>query len=320
MLHLLAHRSLTFPEFDNLEACEETVREGSSQPRSRVQQTIWKFLKGITKKISKLFKRSRNRVPAVQNVDLQGSSSNQNVEATPHPHPSTDDKHPASSEIPSICINQGSSGEPASEVPAAPPGAENISRPKSTDAELQGAHEALEHMRTLRGPVQSVTSAASNASADLTTAGDFSTTYLQPLKIFDTAIEKIANVHPYAKMSLGVLSAAAKIILAQAERDKSVHRLCQKLDQVYGFIIQDDNLFKVDSMRDVIGKIAQQTLECARFIREYSETKSFWKRVGKNIIAETDDIITRYNGALDGLMEQFRNQADRDVAIFVQFA
>jgi hypothetical protein len=118
-----------------------------------------------------------------------------------------------------------------------------------------------------------------------------------------------------------------------------VLRLLQKLDEVYGFITQDDNLAKIESMRNVVGKIAQQTLECARFIRDYSETKNFCessgycishtnyiltmiigKRVGKNILAETDDIITRYNDALDGLMQQFRDQVDRDVAIFVQFA
>jgi hypothetical protein len=68
---------------------------------------------------------------------------------------------------------------------------------------------------------------------------------------------------------------SVQIILAQAERDQSVHSLLQKLNQVYGFITRDDNLSKIESMHDVVGKIAQQTLECARFIREYSETKSF---------------------------------------------
>jgi hypothetical protein len=112
-----------------------------------------------------------------------------------------------------------------------------------------------------------------------------------------------------------------------------------KLAEVYRFMTQGDSLGKIESMRDIVGKIAQQTLECARFIREYSETKSFCEssgyrishlhlilpmiigtRVGKNIVAETDDIITRYNNTLDGLMQQFRDQADRDVAVFVQFA
>ncbi|KAG1870459.1 hypothetical protein C8R48DRAFT_670822 [Suillus tomentosus] len=212
-------------------ACEATVREGSSGPRSRVKQTIQKLAKGVTKKLPKLSKAFRSRIPAIQNADLQDPSLNQNIEET--------------------------------------------SGPKSAGAELQGAREASEHMKTFGGRAKSVTSAAANAPAGLAAADGFQTNCLQFLKNSDSAIEKIANVHPYAKMALGVLSAAAKIILAQAKRDESVDRLLQKLDEVYGFIIRDENLSKVESMHDVIGKIAQQTLECARFIREYSETKSF---------------------------------------------
>ncbi|KAG2094004.1 uncharacterized protein F5147DRAFT_417508 [Suillus discolor] len=118
-----------------------------------------------------------------------------------------------------------------------------------------------------------MTSAVDNTPADLTAADDFETTYLQPLKIIDAVLEKIADVHPYAKMALGVLSAASKIIIAQAQRDQSI--LSLKLAEVYRFIAQDDSLGKIESMRDIVGKIVHQTLECARFIRDYSETKSF---------------------------------------------
>jgi alpha-beta hydrolase superfamily lysophospholipase len=44
------------------------------------------------------------------------------------------------------------------------------------------------------------------------------------------------------------------------------------------------------------------------------------KRVGKNIVAETDDTITKYNNALDELMQEFRDRTNRDVAIFVHSA
>jgi hypothetical protein len=88
---------------------------------------------------------------------------------------------------------------------------------------------------------------------------------------------------------------------------------------------EEDNLDKIQSMRGIVGKVAQQTIECARFIREYSGTKSFCEssghcishvyliltmiiggRVGKNIVAETDE-----------LMQEFRDRTGRDVAIFV---
>ncbi|KAG1871871.1 hypothetical protein DFJ58DRAFT_471519 [Suillus subalutaceus] len=44
----------------------------------------------------------------------------------------------------------------------------------------------------------------------------------KPLRIFDAVVGEIANVHPYAKMVLGVLSSAAKNILAQVDRDAAI--------------------------------------------------------------------------------------------------
>jgi hypothetical protein len=53
----------------------------------------------------------------------------------------------------------------------------------------------------------------------------------------------------------------------------------------------------------------------------YSEDESYTivvgKRLGKNILSETDDIVQQYSDTLDVLMQQFRDQVDRDVAVFV---
>jgi len=65
------------------------------------------------------------------------------------------------------------------------------------------------------------------------------------------------------------------MVIAQSDRDQAVLGLVDKLDQVYGFMIQDEMLGQISSMRGILGQISQQTLECARFIRDYSETKSF---------------------------------------------
>ncbi|KIK31444.1 hypothetical protein CY34DRAFT_103294, partial [Suillus luteus UH-Slu-Lm8-n1] len=163
-------------------------------------------------------------------------------------------------------------------------------------------------MKVLGERTTSAASAGVNAPDGLDTVDNFETTYIQPLKIADAVLEKIADVHPYVKMALGVLSAACKIIIAQAERDKSILSLLKKLGDVYRFMTDADNLGKIESMRDIVGKVTQQIFECARFIREYSEAKSFWKRAGKNIVRETDDIITKYNNALEDLMQEFRDR------------
>ncbi|KAG2136356.1 uncharacterized protein EDB93DRAFT_1231725, partial [Suillus bovinus] len=184
--------------------------------------------------------------------------------------------------------------------------------PKSA---LQHAKEAVKGMKSLSKPVRSVVSTTQNAPAGLEDAYNFQDTYLKPLKIFDSVIEKLADVHPYAKIALGALSCASKMVIAQADRDQADHRLVDKLEQVYDFMMQDETLGHISSMRGIVGQISQQTLECARFIRDYSETKNFWKRLGKDILTETNNEIQQYSDALDALMQNFRDQVSRDVAI-----
>jgi hypothetical protein len=42
------------------------------------------------------------------------------------------------------------------------------------------------------------------------------------------------------------------------------------------------------------------------------------KRLMENAVSGTDNLITRYNNALEKLMQQFRDQAIRDVADLVR--
>ncbi|KAG1889719.1 uncharacterized protein F5891DRAFT_1282778 [Suillus fuscotomentosus] len=140
--------------------------------------------------------------------------------------------------------------------------------PQSVNKALQDAGHGADQMNQIWGHARPVLSAGTKGPAALDNIDSIGTTYLQPLRVFDTVIGTIAEVHPYAKMALGVLSCASKIILAQADRDEAVLVLYKKLGQVYGFITQDDTLLKISSMRDILGQISQQALECANFIRE----------------------------------------------------
>ncbi|KAH7907518.1 hypothetical protein BJ138DRAFT_1014364, partial [Hygrophoropsis aurantiaca] len=175
-------------------------------------------------------------------------------------------------------------------------------------------------MNRLGGPTKSGAQAAQNAPTALDSADSFQSTYLQPLKIFDSVISKIGDVHPYAKMALGVLTTASKIILAQDSRDQAVLDLLSKLNQVYAFLTQGDTLAKISSMRTIVARIAQLTLECAEFIRDYADIKNVWVRLGKNILSETNDKTQGYSDTLDGLMQQFRDQVAWDVAGFIHRA
>jgi hypothetical protein len=66
-----------------------------------------------------------------------------------------------------------------------------------------------------------------------------------------------------------------QIILAQADRDAAVFKLLKKVCEIYSFVMQDEMLDKISSMHAILGKISQQTRECAHFIKNYSETKNF---------------------------------------------
>jgi hypothetical protein len=132
----------------------------------------------------------------------------------------------------------------------------------------------------------------------------------------------------------------SQMLLAQVERDDSIRELLRKLGDVYKFLAEkQDKLRNIQSMNAVFGKLVQQTVECADFVSRYSETKIFCEystinilprfmdmhshihvghRLSKNIIAETDNVIKKYNSVLDDLMQQFRDIAMRDVVLVVQ--
>ncbi|KAG2158608.1 uncharacterized protein EDB93DRAFT_1334540, partial [Suillus bovinus] len=218
-----------------------------------------------------------------------------------------------------------------SQVSPAPPSSERPSTPNTdaapsdveieadTESALRGAQEVANRMHPLSGPAITAASVVEGGPEGLDAANDLPETYLKPLRIFDDVIGKIADLHPYAKMALGVLSCTAKIILAQTNRDAAVLKLLKKLCEVYDFITQDGKLDQQLSMRatSVLGKISKQIRECANFISNYSETSNFWKRLGKNIASETTDTIQKYNDVLDGLMDNFRHQVLLDVAVRV---
>ncbi|KAG1856405.1 hypothetical protein DFJ58DRAFT_913712 [Suillus subalutaceus] len=166
---------------------------------------------------------------------------------------------------------------------------------------LRDAQEAARHMYPLPGPAITVASVDQDAQADLDVADGFQDTYLKPLRIFDTVIGEIANVHPYTKMALGVLSFAAKLKQITMQR----------------FVTQDENLQQILSMHTVLGKISQQSRECAQFITNYSETKNFWKRSGKDILSEMNDMIKKYSDVFNRLMQNFRDQVTCDVAVHI---
>ncbi|KAG2129048.1 uncharacterized protein EDB93DRAFT_1340734 [Suillus bovinus] len=116
------------------------------------------------------------------------------------------------------------------------PGPSMVKQSIDPQSALRSAKEDAQRMHPLLGHAETVADVAQNVPTGLDTADNLAATYLGPLRIFDSVIGKLADVHPYAKMALGVLSCASQssfmqIILAQADRDKAVLQLLEKLSQ-----------------------------------------------------------------------------------------
>ncbi|KAG6333112.1 hypothetical protein ID866_5978 [Astraeus odoratus] len=162
------------------------------------------------------------------------------------------------------------------------------------------------------GVAQIFSSGVNIANTGLDGIDTLSETYLQPLKLFSGVVNTISGLHPYAKMALVALSWPAQVIISQANRDVAIVVLVAKICDIYAFIMEDKNLYQLAAMQPLLKSMSDQLFDCAQFIVNYSETKNFWIRAGKNIIQETDAAIAQYNDALDGLMKSFSDKAVSD--------
>ncbi|KAI0316855.1 hypothetical protein OF83DRAFT_1059655 [Amylostereum chailletii] len=112
----------------------------------------------------------------------------------------------------------------------------------------------------------------------LSSAGETWELLLMNVGLFVSLIEGIGEIHPYAKMAASILSAVVKPILSQDKRDKAVAKLLETMRDVYAYLNASDELKNIDDHRKtVLQRISRQTVECAYFIRDYSDIKNFCK-------------------------------------------
>ena len=67
-----------------------------------------------------------------------------------------------------------------------------------------------------------------------------------------------------------------KIMKTQMKRDDRIDKLFTTMNSFYD-IVSDIEPEKIESLRDLLRRIAQQTTECCYFIRDYAKTKGFGK-------------------------------------------
>ncbi|KIM90604.1 hypothetical protein PILCRDRAFT_1868 [Piloderma croceum F 1598] len=131
---------------------------------------------------------------------------------------------------------------------------------------------------------------------------------LQNIKIFIELVDEIAEVHPYAKMAWNILSASYKIIVAQTDRDDCITRLVEVMDDIYLFVQEAEPVKKIKSHGRIVALMAQQTTECAYFIRDYATNKNFWKRaLNDSFMSTVDSKIKQYEDKFKELKLAFQD-------------
>ncbi|KIO10658.1 hypothetical protein M404DRAFT_20906 [Pisolithus tinctorius Marx 270] len=187
--------------------------------------------------------------------------------------------------------------------------------PVSVGDDLDVAGQLLESIKPIPRAGEIAVNVVAQTSTAVADIENLSSNYLQPLKIFNSVVTTIANIHPYAQIALGILTAASQLIIAQANLDSAISELLKKVGSVYAFLSDDDTIKNIDTMRVPLANIARVIGACAQFIRDYLETTNFWRRLGKNIMSETQTAIDDYTKTLDGLMQQYRDCQTRDIQI-----
>jgi hypothetical protein len=68
-------------------------------------------------------------------------------------------------------------------------------------------------------------------------------------------------------------------VLAQKARDEAIDHLVEVMNDAYSFVNEAAALKEIESPKQIITVLTQQTIDCAYFIRDYAINKSLCKPI-----------------------------------------
>ncbi|TFK70838.1 hypothetical protein BDN72DRAFT_505334 [Pluteus cervinus] len=113
----------------------------------------------------------------------------------------------------------------------------------------------------------------------------------------------LAELNSSAKVAVGAVCAAIKLIIDQVERDERVESLTETMSSIY-YHIQDTNFEKIKSFERTLQRLVNVTTECAYFIASYKR-KVFARRAIEGAILGVDDIIGNFEESFSQLRIAF---------------
>ncbi|TBU36459.1 hypothetical protein BD309DRAFT_735177, partial [Dichomitus squalens] len=141
---------------------------------------------------------------------------------------------------------------------------------------------------------------------------------LEKVQVFASLVEKISDIHPYAKIASTVLLSIVKPVIAQDKRDKAMADLFVSMYDLYDFIVKAGLLPELDGKRmKLLKNMSMQIAECAYFIRDKAQVENFWVRAGKNAIfgPQIDSKIAEFTKAFKDLRRCFTEHGVLNIEI-----
>ncbi|KZP22985.1 hypothetical protein FIBSPDRAFT_465289 [Athelia psychrophila] len=140
---------------------------------------------------------------------------------------------------------------------------------------------------------------------------------LDKMKPFVDIVDKMAEIHPYAKIAWSILSLIPKSIIAQRERDESLCNLMEIIKDVHIFLAEVEPLEIIDSQRKIAEDIGRLTVESAHLIRHYTVNENFLKRVATLAFSTASAKIQKIQDQLQELKAAFQVRAVAHIEITV---
>ncbi|KAH8990257.1 hypothetical protein EDB92DRAFT_779548 [Lactarius akahatsu] len=129
--------------------------------------------------------------------------------------------------------------------------------------------------------------------------------------VMDT-LSSIAELHPFAKMAYGLVSALPETLLEQYQRDDNVLILLEAMHDAFDFAHHEDTLksIKPDSKQaQILTLMLQDVCTCSDFIQSYTKDSQFWKRTFKNLSGGATKEIEDLSAAFAVHRRAFLDQA-----------
>ncbi|KDR66522.1 hypothetical protein GALMADRAFT_216918 [Galerina marginata CBS 339.88] len=117
--------------------------------------------------------------------------------------------------------------------------------------------------------------------------------FVVSLNTFCKLAEAIAELSPKAKVAVGAVGFALKIMIDQINRDEKIMGLIAIMTDLYQFFLDADPMQKILTFRKTVDRLLSQTTECSYFIADYLKTIY--------AVSNADSMIQQFEGAFGNL-------------------